>query len=69
MNIFSWFRMTFHYEAFEAYKATYDSTLKLLDFTPLATVVSAARPMNGFAPFDKPAAIVHAYRDLQMGDF
>lgn len=39
LNIFSWVRLTFWHEAFEAYQANYDFTLDLLDFTPVGESV------------------------------
>ena len=69
LNIFSWTRATFYYQAFETYKANYDFTMKFLDFTPYGQVVTWTRPDNNNAPIGKFTVGFQGYRDLQIGDF
>ena len=69
LNIFSWFKLNFQHQAFEAYKADYDFTMKVLDFTPYAQTVSWSRFDNENKPFNKFTYVVQGYRDLQVGAF
>jgi hypothetical protein len=64
-NIFSYLRLTYTHEAFDAYTATYDWNLRLLDFTPYGQTVSWNRLDNG----QSFGMTVSAFRDLQVGNF
>jgi hypothetical protein len=64
-NIFSYIRLTYTHEAFQAYTSTYDWTLNLLDFTPYGQTVTWSRFDHG----DGFHSTVSAFRNLNVLNF